>query len=319
MVCAIPSIFGNDSKKLKGCDCKLSQVKSSYQNAPAAVPSTFPPQHQEKQPGSQQQMNPVPVTDNPAYHGSGKLTNRVAVITGGDSGIGQAAAAAFAKEGADVVIAFYNEEEDAAKTVQMVEAAGKRCITVKCDLKQESAAQQVAETAMREFGRIDVLVNNIAVQYPQNKIENITAHQLNETFTTNIISFFYMTKAAIPHLKAGSSIINTTSVTAYEGSKDLIDYAATKGAIVSFTRSLALSVAADGIRINAVAPGPVWTPLIPSSFDAQKVASFGQDVPLARAAQPFEIAPAYVYLASDDSAFVTGQVLHVNGGTITGS
>jgi NAD(P)-dependent dehydrogenase (short-subunit alcohol dehydrogenase family) len=212
-----------------------------------------------------------------------------------------------------------DEQEDAAKTVQLVEAAGKRCVTVKCDLKQENAAQQITETAMREFGHIDILVNNIAVQYPQTKIEDISAQQLNDTFTTNIISFFYMTKAVMPHLKEGCSIINTTSVTAYEGSKDLLDYSATKGAIVSFTRSLALSVAPNGIRVNAVAPGPVWTPLIPSSFDAQKVATFGQDVPLARSAQPFEIAPAYVYLASDDSAYVTGQVIHVNGGKISGS
>lgn len=297
----------------------MSEVKNPYQNAPAATPTGFPPQHQEKQPGSQQQMNPVPVTDNPAYHGSGKLANRVAVITGGDSGIGQAVAAAFAKEGAAVIIAFLNEQEDAAKTVQMVEAAGKRCVTVPCDLRQEAAAQQLTETAMREFGHIDVLVNNIAVQYPQTKIEDISAQQLNDTFATNIISFFYVTKAVMPHLKTGCSIINTTSVTAYEGSKDLMDYSATKGAIVSFTRSLALSVAPNGIRVNAVAPGPVWTPLIPASFDAQKVATFGQDVPFARSAQPFEIAPAYVYLASDDSAFVTGQVIHVNGGKITGS
>lgn len=297
----------------------LSEVKSSYQNAPASTPTDFPAQHQQKQPGSQQQMNPVPVTENPAYRGSGKMENRIAVITGGDSGIGQATAAAFAKEGADVVIAYYNEEDDANQTVQMVQSAGRRCVAVKCDLKQEACAQQVVDAAMQEFGHIDVLVNNIAVQFPQDKIENISAEQLNETFTTNIFSFFYMTKAVMPHLKEGCSIINTTSVTAYEGNATLIDYSATKGAIVSFTRSLALSVAPQGIRVNAVAPGPVWTPLIPASFDEQKVPSFGQDVPMARAAQPFELAPAYVYLACDDSAFVTGQVIHVNGGVITGS
>ncbi len=312
-------IAGNNIKKLKGYGIKMPEIKSSYQNVPASTPTNLPPQHQNEQPGSQQQMNPVPVTDNPSYRGSGKLENKVAIITGGDSGIGQAAAVAFAKEGADIVVAFYSEQEDAEKTVQMVQAAGKRCVLVKCDLKQEACAQQVVETAMQEFGHINILVNNIAVQYPQNKIEDISAEQLNETFTTNIISFFYMTKAVMPHLEAGCSIINTTSVTAYEGSPTLLDYSATKGAIVSFTRSLALSVAANGIRVNAVAPGPVWTPLIPSSFDEQKVVSFGKDVPFGRAAQPFEIAPAYVYLAGDDSAFVTGQVIHVNGGVITGS
>ncbi len=298
---------------------KMPEAKSPYQDAPASTPTSFPAQHQNEQPGSQQQMNPVPVTDNPSYRGCGKLENKIAIITGGDSGIGQAAAVAFAKEGADIVAAFYSEQEDAQKTVELVQAAGKRCVIVKCDLKQEACAQQVVEIAMREFGHINILVNNIAVQYPQNKLADITAQQLNETFATNIISFFYMTKAVMPHLSAGSSIINTTSVTAYEGSPTLLDYSATKGAIVSFTRSLALSVAADGIRVNAVAPGPVWTPLIPASFDEQKVVQFGKDVPFGRAAQPFELAPAYVYLASEDSAFVTGQVLHVNGGVITGS
>lgn len=297
----------------------MSEVNSTYHNAPADTPAGFPAQHQDTQPGIQQAMDPVPVTDNPAYRGAGKLENRVAVITGGDSGIGQAVASAFAKEGADVVIAYYNEQQDAQKTAEMVQSAGKRCVLVQCDLKEESGAQLVVETAMRELGRIDVLVNNIAVQYPQTKLADISAQQLYDTFATNIFSFFYMTKAVMPHLMAGCSVINTTSVTAYEGSADLLDYSSTKGAIVSFTRSLALSAAADGIRVNAVAPGPVWTPLIPASFDGQKVSKFGQDVPFARAAQPFELAPAYVYLASDDSAFVTGQVLHVNGGVITGS
>lgn len=264
-------------------------------------------------------MNPVPVTDNPNYTGSGKLNGRAAIITGGDSGIGQAVAVAFAKEGADVVVAFYSQQEDADGTVQMVKAAGKRCVLVKCDLKQEQSANQVVSTAMREFGRIDILVNNIAVQYPRNSIKDITAEQLNNTFATNILSTFFMTKAALPHMRQGSAIINTASVTAYKGSPTLIDYSSTKGAVVSFTRSLALSLAGSGIRVNAVAPGPVWTPLITSSFSEQEVAKFGQDVPLGRAAQPFEIAPAYVYLASDDSAYVTGQVLHVNGGTITES
>ncbi len=283
------------------------------------TPNAFPPQHQNQQPGSQQQMNPRPVTVNPDYKGSGKLLNRVALITGGDSGIGQAVAAAFAKEGADVIIAFYNEETDAQETVRLVEAAGRKCILADCDLTQEAAARQVVDKAIQTFGRLDVLVNNIAVQYPKNSLTEITAEQLNITFSTNVLSYFYVSKAALPHLKAGGSIINTTSVTAYQGSETLIDYSATKGAIVSFTRSLALSVAPDGIRVNAVAPGPVWTPLIPASMPSSKVSAFGQDVPMKRAAQPFELAPTYVYLASDDSGYVTGQVLHVNGGTITES
>jgi NAD(P)-dependent dehydrogenase (short-subunit alcohol dehydrogenase family) len=297
----------------------MSNTNSTYQNTPANTPAEFPEQHQSQQPGSQKQMNPNPVTDNPSYRGSGKLENRVAIITGGDSGIGQAVAVAFAKEGADIVVAFYGQQEDANETVRLVQSAGRRCILVKCDLKQEQSSKQVVDTTMQQFNRIDVLVNNIAVQYPQNSINDITAEQLNNTFATNVISFFDMTKAVLPHLKAGGAIINTTSVTAYKGSPTLIDYSATKGAIVSFTRSLALSLAKNGIRVNAVAPGPVWTPLIISSFSEQEVAKFGQDVPLGRAAQPFELAPAYVYLASDDSAYVTGQVLHVNGGTITES
>lgn len=297
----------------------MAEVKSPYQNAPAATPTDFPAQHQEKQPGSQRQMNPKPVTDNPAYKGSGKLQGRVAVITGADSGIGQAVASAFAKEGADVVFAFLDEQEDADRTVRLVQEAGRRCVAVKCDLRQETGAQQVVEKAVAEFRRIDVLVNNIAVQFPQNDIEQITAEQLDNTFRTNIFSTFFMTKAALSHMKEGCSIISTASITAYAGSPMLIDYSATKGAIVSFTRSLALSLMPKGIRVNAVAPGPVWTPLIPSSFDEQRVANFGKDVPLGRAAQPFELAPAYVYLASDDSACVSGQVLHVNGGAITES
>ncbi len=292
-----------------------AEIKTTSQTVPAG----FPAQHQNEQPGSQQRMNPLPITDNPTYKGSGKLENKTAIVTGGDSGIGQAVAVAFAKEGADILVAYYSEQEDAGNTVRMVQSAGRRCVLVKCDLKQEDAAKQVADTAMQEFGRIDVLVNNIAVQYPQNSIEDITAEQLNNTFATNIISYFYLTKAVLPHLKAGGTIVNTASVTAYQGKPTLIDYSSTKGAIVSFTRSMALSLAAGGIRVNAVAPGPVWTPLIPSSFSPQEVEKFGKEVPLGRAAQPFELAPAYVYLASEDSSYVTGQVLHVNGGVITDS
>ncbi|MHB1314495.1 MAG: glucose 1-dehydrogenase [Christensenellales bacterium] len=298
----------------------MSSSSNTYQNPPATLPVGFPQQHQNTQPGLQENMNPVPITDNPDYRGAQKLIDRVAIITGGDSGIGQAVASAFAKEGADIVIAYYyGQEEDATVTAGLVQTAGRQCILVECDLKQESFAKQVVERAINEFGHIDILVNNIAVQYPQNSIEDISTEQLNNTFSTNIISFFHMTKAVLPHFSAGCSIINTASVTAYSGNPTLIDYSATKGAIVSYTRSLSLSLAKSGIRVNAVAPGPVWTPLIPSSYSDQDVAKFGQDVPFGRAAQPFELAPAYVYLASDDSAYVSGQVLHVNGGVITES
>ncbi len=279
----------------------------------------FPQQHQNDQPGSQQQMNPIPVTDDKSYQGSGKLNGTVAIVTGGDSGIGQAAAVLFAKEGADIVIAFYSEQDDAGETVKMIKAAGRKCILVKCDLKQEISAKQVVDTAMKSFGHIDILVNNIAVQYPKNSIEDITEEQLINTFTTNIYSYFFMTKAALPYMSSGASIINTSSVTAYKGSPTLIDYSATKGAIISFTRSLALSLASRNIRVNAIAPGPVWTPLIVSSFSEQEVIDFGKDVPMGRAAQPVELAPAYVFLASKDSSYITGQVIHVNGGVITES
>jgi NAD(P)-dependent dehydrogenase (short-subunit alcohol dehydrogenase family) len=264
-------------------------------------------------------MNPKPVTYDDSYIGTNKLKDMVAIVTGGDSGIGQAIAIIYAKEGANIVVPYFTESGDANETARIVQQTGRRCVLVKCDLRQEQSAREVVDTTLREFGKIDILVNNIAVQYPQNSIEDITAEQLDNTFKTNIYSYFFMTKAVLPHLKADSAIINTTSVTAYKGSTDLIDYSATKGAIVSFTRSLSLSLAQREIRVNAVAPGPVWTPLIPSSFSPEKVEQFGSDVPMQRAAQPVEIAPAYVYLASKDSSFVTGQVMHLNGGVITES
>lgn len=277
--------------------------------------NNFPKQHQAP-PGKEWEMNPKPIYDDPTMKGSGQLMDKAAIITGGDSGIGRAVAVAFAKEGADIVIAYLKANKDAEETKQAVESYGRKCVTVSADLRQEAASQQVVNETIQAFGKIDVLVNNIAVQHPQNSIADISAEQLDDTFRTNIFSYFYMTKAALPHLKAGSAIINTTSITAYKGSADLLDYSSTKGAIVSLTRSLSVSLLKNGIRVNAVAPGPVWTPLIPSSFSPQKVAEFGSSVPVQYAAQPVQLAPTYIYLASQASSYVSGQVLHVNGGVI---
>lgn len=277
-------------------------------------PLTFPPQHQNTQPGIESQMNPRPIFDNPEYYGAGKLLNKTILITGGDSGIGRAAAVAFAKEDADVAIVYLNERDDAMETKTYIEELGRRCLLIEGNLQDENFCKNAVEQTVSTFQKLNVLVNNAAVQYPQNSILDITAEQLETTFRTNIFSYFFMTKAALPHLSCGSSIINTASITAYAGNKTLIDYSSTKGAIVSFTRSMALSLVEQGIRVNSVAPGPVWTPLIPASFDAEKVKSFGADIPMKRAAQPFELAPAYVFLASDDSRFITGETIHVNGG-----
>lgn len=283
------------------------------------VPITFPPQHQNRQPGIESMMVPAPISVNPEYNGSGKLLNKVAIITGGDSGIGRATAIAFAKEGADIAIVYLYERSDALETKALIEAAGRCCLMIEGDIRREEFCKQAVEITLRTFGTVDILVNNAGVQFPQDSILDITNEQLENTFRTNIFSFFYMTKAALPYLKHGSSIINTASITAYEGEKTLIDYSSTKGAIVSFTRSLAKSLVDMGIRVNSVAPGPVWTPLIPSSFSAERVSNFGADTPMKRAAQPFELAPAYVYLASDDSGYVTGQTVHVNGGQMVTS
>ncbi|WHH60053.1 SDR family oxidoreductase [Petroclostridium sp. X23] len=283
------------------------------------VPITFPPQHQSRQPGIESLMVPRPIYNNPYYTGSGKLFNKAALITGGDSGIGRATAVAFAKEGADVAIVYLYEHSDALETKAAVESFGRRCLAIEGDIRIETFCKEAAEKTIRTFGHLDILVNNAAVQFPQNSILDITSEQLEDTFKTNIFSFFYMTKAALPYLQCGSSIINTSSITAYEGEKTLIDYSSTKGAIVTFTRSLSKSLVDKGIRVNAVAPGPVWTPLIPSSFSAERVKNFGADNPMKRAAQPFELAPAYVFLASDDSGYVTGQMIHVNGGRMVTS
>ncbi|MEK3917576.1 SDR family oxidoreductase [Paenibacillus sp. FSL H7-0331] len=277
-------------------------------------PISFPPQHQDRQPGLEYLMDPPPIYENPAYRGSGKLAGKVAIVTGGDSGIGRAVAIAFAKEGADVVVAYLYEQPDADVTAARIRQLGQRCLPIRIDVRSKSNCQSIVDAALGTYGKLNILVNNVGVQYPQQKLTDISEEQLLQTYQTNIFSYFFMAQAALPHLTRGDSIINTASITAYQGSKNLIDYSSTKGAIVSFTRSFALNVVEEGIRVNAVAPGPIWTPLIVSSYNAQEVSVFGLDTPMKRAGQPFELAPAYVYLASDDSRFVTGETMHINGG-----
>lgn len=278
--------------------------------------NTFPPQHQNRQPGREAEMNPLPQYDDPDYKAGGKLAGKRALITGGDSGIGRAIAVAYAKEGADVAIVHLRENSDADQTVAEVTARGRQCIKIETDLRQEQNAVDAVNRTVRDLGGLDILVNNAAVQYPQNSILDITEDQLRLTMESNFFSYFYMTKAGLPHLQNGSAIINTASITAFEGSETLIDYASTKGAIVAFTRSMALSLMDQNIRVNAVAPGPVWTPLIVSSFSPEHVQTFGSNRPMKRAAQPCELAPIYVYLACRDASNVSGQVFHVNSGVV---
>ncbi|MCD2421555.1 SDR family oxidoreductase [Niabella pedocola] len=266
-------------------------------------------------PGIENEMQPRPKSEPKSYEG-GKLAGKTALITGGDSGIGRAVAILFAKEGARVAIVYLGEDEDAVYTKDQITAVGGTCRLIKADLSKEESCRQAVEETVQLFGGLDVLVNNAGTQWEQSSIEDISTEQLLQTFYTNFFSYFWMTKYAVGHLKKGAAIVNTTSVTAYRGSPALMDYAATKGAIVGFTRSLAGNLVKKGIRVNAVAPGPVWTPLIVSSFDKEKVASFGSDVPMERAGEPNEIAPCYVFLASEDASFMTGQVLHPNGGEI---
>lgn len=277
-----------------------------------------PPQHQPHQPGQESQMHPPPRVEDYAYIGSGKLTGKVALITGGDSGIGRAVAIAFAKEGAEVAIDYLNEEQDAQATQQRIEQLGRHCLCLPGDIGQESFGRDCIDRVQHTFHHLDVLINNAAEQHVHQDISQLTAEQLLRTFQINLFSMFYFVKAALPHLKAGSAIINTTSVTAFRGRATLIDYAATKGAIVSFTRSLASALVDKGIRVNGVAPGPVWTPLIPASMDEARVAQFGSQVPMHRPAEPCEIAPCYVFLASNDASYMTGQTLHPNGGEAIG-
>ncbi|MBK8908899.1 MAG: SDR family oxidoreductase [Rhodospirillales bacterium] len=276
----------------------------------------FPPQHQDRQPGREHEMRPEPEVIRTAYRGSGKLANKVAIVTGGDSGIGRAVAVHFAREGADVAVAYLEEDKDAEETRRMVTDEGRRCALFRGDLGDPSACEALVKEAMGTFERIDVLVNNGAEQHDVDTLEEITPEHWDRTFRTNIHAYFYLTRAALPHMGEGSSIINTTSVNAYKGNAHLIAYTSTKGAIVAFTRSAALTLVERGIRVNGVAPGPVWTPLIPATFPEKKVSTFGGQVPMDRAGQPSEIAPSYVFLASADASYMTGQILHPNGGYI---
>lgn len=275
-----------------------------------------PPQHQDRQPGLESDMTPRPQFDNAHYQGSGKLKDKVALITGGDSGIGRAIAVVFAKEGADVAIVYFNEHEDAEETQRLVQEQGQKCLLIAGDIGDEDFCREAIEKTVDKFGGLDTLINNAAEQHPQESIEDISAEQLEKTFRTHIFSMFYLTKAALRHLSEGGTIINTASVTAYKGSPKLLDYSATKGAIVGFTRSLSLALSEQKIRVNCVAPGPIWTPLIPSTFTPLHVKKFGSEVPMKRAGQPEEVATCFVFLASGDSSYISGQILHPNGGTV---
>ena len=275
-----------------------------------------PAQQQDRQPGIQSEMEPRPQAEMRAYRGAEKLAGKIALVTGGNSGIGRAVAIGFAKEGADVAITYLDEHDDAQETVRLIEAEGRRALAIPGDIGNSDFAREVVRQVVARFGRVDILVNNAGEQHVAEKLEDITDEQLEGTFRTNIFAQFYLTRAVLPEMPEGSAIINTTSVTAYQGSPTLVDYSSTKGAIVSFTRALAKQLEGRKIRVNAVAPGPIWTPLIPASYPAEKVAHHGQQTPMGRAGQPDEVAPAYIFLASRDASYFSGQVLHPNGGTV---
>lgn len=282
-------------------------------------PKGQPAQKQERRPGIESEMTPRPDAESSEYKGSGKLHGKVALITGGDSGIGRAVAILYAREGADISVLYLNEHEDANETKKQVEQEGQKCLLIAGDIGSEEVCRSAVRKTVDELGRLDILVNNAAEQHPQEKLENISAEQLERTFRTNIFSMFFLTKAALAHMSEGASIVNTSSVTAYRGNPQLIDYSSTKGAIVAFTRSLAQSLVKRGIRVNGVAPGPIWTPLIPSTFSEEKTSKFGTNTPMGRPGEPAEVAPAYVFLASADSSYITGQFIHINGGDFVSS
>lgn len=277
-----------------------------------------PPQEQDRQPGRETEMVPEPEFE-PRFPGSGKLKGKTALITGGDSGIGRAVSVLFAREGANVAIVYLEEDKDAENTKTLVEEEGAVCLLIRGDIGSIKFCADAVKRTVKQFGRLDVLVNNAAEQHEKEDVEDISEEQMIRTFRTNFFGYVFMTQAALPHINEGATIVNTASITAYRGHPTLVDYASTKGAIVSFTRSLANQLADRGIRVNAVAPGPIWTPLIPASFDADSVAKFGQDTPLGRAGQPNEVAPSHLFLACEDSSYMTGQVLHPNGGEMVGS
>jgi len=298
---------------MDGTKISLHPVKFPCMQKGGASKKIRPAQEQDM-PGTQKKMKPKPIIERPKNEN--KLEGKIALITGGDSGIGAAVAILFAQHGADISIVYLNEHEDAQEVKKRVESYGQRCLLQAGDVRKEAFCKKVINNTVKEFGGLDILVNNAATQTEQKSLEDISTDQLMETFETNIFSQFWMSKYALKHLKKGSSIINTTSVTAYRGSPSLLDYSSTKGAILTFTRSLAQNLVEKGIRVNAVAPGPIWTPLIVGSFDADKVKTFGSDVPIKRAGEPAEVAPSYLFLASEDASYITGQVLHPNGGEI---
>jgi len=278
--------------------------------------ATKTPEKQDKQPGIEAEMNPRPEYIKDTYKAADKLKGKIALITGGDSGIGRAASIHFAKEGADIAIVYLDEDNDAEETKSIIEAAGRSCLLIKGDVKDAEFCKSAVQQTVEAYGKLNILVNNAGMQFPQKDVKNITEEQLETTFRTNIFAYFFFAEAAIEHLQPGDCIINTTSVTAYRSSPALIDYSSTKGAITTFTRSLATNLVEKQIRVNAVAPGPVWTPLIVSTFDEEKIKEFGSETAMKRAGQPSELGPAYVFLASDDASFITGQVIHVNGGEV---
>ena len=297
-----------------------SQLTRSPERRTKQYPKNPLPAQEQEKPGHEHELTPKPQYEAPAYKAAGKLEGKTALITGGDSGIGRAVAVLYAKEGADVAITYLPEEaRDAEETKQAVEAEGRRCLTLEGDLTDPDFCDHIVERTLQEFGQLDILVNNAAFQQHQDSLDELSDEQWDHTFRTNIYGYFRVTKAALPHLKEGASIINTGSETGLFGSKALLDYSATKGAIVAFTRSLALALADQGIRVNGVAPGPIWTPLIPASFKPKKVAEHGNSAPMERAGQPNEVAPCYVFLASEEASYISGQVLHVNGGKVVGS